>query len=226
MTVWMLNVSCTCWPQDDDSSVFLSFRPFFQATVFSKLMQNDPFGRVSIMQFFNYVMRKVWLHQTRIGLSLYDVAGQGYLKESVGLCSHIVFLCTCTCEWEGVCVCVLFLQRCMWVCQKSSKLSWVWHPNAGRNLLEWKNKNHITISDSKERCEARRLWLVFPNRVISLIWAVLLFPFSSFSSSSSSSSWFSSFKTLVEKSSGSGLASHIMQGKNYTTTHTQSVTVH
>ena len=25
----------------------------------------------------------VWLHQTRIGLSLYDVAGQGYLKESV-----------------------------------------------------------------------------------------------------------------------------------------------
>ena len=38
------------------------------------------------MQFFNYVMRKVWLHQTRIGLSLYDVAGQGYLKESV---SHI-----------------------------------------------------------------------------------------------------------------------------------------
>lgn len=64
------------------------------------------------MQFFNYVMRKgaepfgfvlkytldslsglkhsdlffslpVWLHQTRIGLSLYDVAGQGYLRESV-----------------------------------------------------------------------------------------------------------------------------------------------
>lgn len=25
----------------------------------------------------------VWLHQTRIGLSLYDVAGHGYLKESV-----------------------------------------------------------------------------------------------------------------------------------------------
>lgn len=43
----------------------------------------DPYGRISIMQFFNYVMRKVWLHQTRIGLSLYDVAGQGYLKESV-----------------------------------------------------------------------------------------------------------------------------------------------
>lgn len=34
------------------------------------------------MAFFNYVMKKVWLHQTRIGLSLYDVLGQGYLKES------------------------------------------------------------------------------------------------------------------------------------------------
>ncbi|BFZ07202.1 hypothetical protein BsWGS_10241 [Bradybaena similaris] len=57
-------------------------KPFFQASVFCKLLQNDPFGRIPIMQFFNYVMRKVWLHQTRIGLSLYDVAGQGYLKES------------------------------------------------------------------------------------------------------------------------------------------------
>lgn len=57
-------------------------KSFFQASVFSKLLQTDPFGRVSIMQFFNYVMRKVWLHQTRIGLSLYDVAGLGYLKES------------------------------------------------------------------------------------------------------------------------------------------------
>lgn len=114
----MLNVSCTGWPQDDDSSVFLSFRPFFQATVFSKLMQNDPFGRVSIMQFFNYVMRKVWLHQTRIGLSLYDVAGQGYLKESVSLRRVILFFCVHACVSERECVCVLFLQRCMWVCQK------------------------------------------------------------------------------------------------------------
>lgn len=30
-------------------------------------------------------MRKVWLHQTRIGLSLYDVTGQGYLRESVNI---------------------------------------------------------------------------------------------------------------------------------------------
>lgn len=52
-------------------------QPFFTAVVFAKLQQNDPFGRISVMAFFNYVMRKVWLHQTRIGLSLYDVTGQG-----------------------------------------------------------------------------------------------------------------------------------------------------
>ncbi|KAE8587406.1 hypothetical protein XENTR_v10021962 [Xenopus tropicalis] len=57
-------------------------KTFFTSKVFSKLIPNDPYGRISIMQFFNYVMRKVWLHQTRIGLSLYDVAGQGYLRES------------------------------------------------------------------------------------------------------------------------------------------------
>lgn len=58
-------------------------RPFFKASIFAKLLGNDPYGRISVMQFFNYVMRKVWLHQTRIGLSLYDVAGLGYLRESV-----------------------------------------------------------------------------------------------------------------------------------------------
>ena len=68
-----------------------NFRQFFKAGVFCKLLQSDPYGRISIMQFFNYVMRKVWLHQTRIGLSLYDVAGQGYLKESVStLYNYIV----------------------------------------------------------------------------------------------------------------------------------------
>nr|XP_002127549.1 serine/threonine-protein phosphatase 2A regulatory subunit B'' subunit gamma [Ciona intestinalis] len=57
-------------------------KPFFTPLIFAKLNQRDPLGRISILQFFNYVMRKVWLHQTRIGLSLYDVAGQGYLRES------------------------------------------------------------------------------------------------------------------------------------------------
>jgi len=55
--------------------------PFFKASVFAKLQQGDPRGRVSVMSLFNYVMRKVWLHQTRIGLSLYDVNGEGFLRE-------------------------------------------------------------------------------------------------------------------------------------------------
>lgn len=58
---------------------------YFTAVVFAKLQQGDAHGRISIMALFNYVMRKVWLHQTRIGLSLYDVTGQGYLRESVSL---------------------------------------------------------------------------------------------------------------------------------------------
>lgn len=60
-------------------------RSFFTAVTFAKLRRprpRDPYGRISIVHFFNYVMRKVWLHQTRIGLSLYDVAGQGYLRET------------------------------------------------------------------------------------------------------------------------------------------------
>ena len=76
------------------------FRPFFKATVFAKLLNNDPYGRISIMQFFNYVMRKVWLHQTRIGLSLYDVAGLGHLRESV---SHHLHL---SCYYPIILICV------------------------------------------------------------------------------------------------------------------------
>lgn len=33
-------------------------RQFFTAKIFAKLLHNDPYGRISIMQFFNYVMRK------------------------------------------------------------------------------------------------------------------------------------------------------------------------
>lgn len=59
-------------------------RHFLTATAFGRLLtiSSSP-GRVNIMSLFNYVMRKVWLQQTRIGLSLYDYTGQGYLRESV-----------------------------------------------------------------------------------------------------------------------------------------------
>lgn len=57
-------------------------KPYFTANVFARLQQGDPQGRVSIMSLFNYAMRKVWLQQTRVGLSLYDASGQGYLREA------------------------------------------------------------------------------------------------------------------------------------------------
>lgn len=38
--------------------LFLFLRLFFTARVYAKLLHNDPYGRISIMQFFNYVMRK------------------------------------------------------------------------------------------------------------------------------------------------------------------------
>lgn len=56
-------------------------RCFFTAVVFARLLQSDIHGRISTMAVFNYVMRKVWLQQTRIGLSLYDATGQGLLTE-------------------------------------------------------------------------------------------------------------------------------------------------
>ncbi|KAK9693949.1 EF-hand domain [Popillia japonica] len=57
-------------------------KPYFTSMIFAKLQQGDLQGRVSIMSIFNYVMRKVWLQQTRVGLSLYDASGQGYLREA------------------------------------------------------------------------------------------------------------------------------------------------
>lgn len=66
--------------------LLLLFRNYFTSAVFAKLQHGDPYGRISIMALFNYIMRKVWYHQTRIGLSLYDFVGQGYLREVV---SHI-----------------------------------------------------------------------------------------------------------------------------------------
>lgn len=69
------------------SDVMLAFfffgRAFFTPVVFARLLQSDPHGRVSTMAIFNYIMRKVWLQQTRIGLSLYDATGQGLLTEMV-----------------------------------------------------------------------------------------------------------------------------------------------
>lgn len=65
---------------------YLFSRPYFTAEVFGRLQAAEGgIGRVRGVSLFNYVMRRVWLQQTRIGLSLYDVTGQGYLTEHVCL---------------------------------------------------------------------------------------------------------------------------------------------
>lgn len=57
-------------------------KDYFTAKLFAQLQQNDVYNRISILALFNYAMRKAWLQQTRIGLSLYDASGKGYLRES------------------------------------------------------------------------------------------------------------------------------------------------
>nr|CDS31087.2 serine:threonine protein phosphatase 2A [Hymenolepis microstoma] len=56
-------------------------KQYFTATIFAKLCHGERFSRVNILSFFNYVMKTVWLQQTRIGISLYDAHGDGYLRE-------------------------------------------------------------------------------------------------------------------------------------------------
>lgn len=61
----------------------INFRQYFTAHVFGKLQDNDPQGRISILNLFNYIMRKTWLNQTLVSLSLYDPTGFGFLREEV-----------------------------------------------------------------------------------------------------------------------------------------------
>lgn len=56
---------------------------FLTTTLFLRLLglsSNAP--NVNVVQLFNFVMRKVWMEQTRIGLSFYDSTGQGFLSET------------------------------------------------------------------------------------------------------------------------------------------------
>ncbi|BES91397.1 phosphatase 2A regulatory subunit B'' subunit [Nesidiocoris tenuis] len=58
-------------------------KKYFTPSIFAQLLQNDPaaHNKVGIVGVLNYVMRKTWTQQSRIGLSLYDTTGLGYLKE-------------------------------------------------------------------------------------------------------------------------------------------------
>ncbi|KAK7591052.1 hypothetical protein V9T40_002665 [Parthenolecanium corni] len=57
------------------------YKKYFSPSVFAKLQQPDSYGKINTTSLFNYIMRKVWLHQTRIGLSIYDSSGEGYLAQ-------------------------------------------------------------------------------------------------------------------------------------------------
>lgn len=60
----------------------VKYRSYFTAEVFGRLQASEGgMGKIRAESLFNYIMKKVWLQQTRIGLSLYDVTGQGYLRE-------------------------------------------------------------------------------------------------------------------------------------------------
>uniref|UniRef100_A0A6Q2YZJ0 Serine/threonine-protein phosphatase 2A regulatory subunit B'' subunit gamma n=1 Tax=Esox lucius TaxID=8010 RepID=A0A6Q2YZJ0_ESOLU len=57
-------------------------KQFFTARVYAKLLHNDPYGRISIMQFFNYVMRKViCLIQCRLKNRLLEIGVCVLLKD-------------------------------------------------------------------------------------------------------------------------------------------------
>lgn len=76
-----LNPLCTCY-------LHVAYRITKRRTVF--VVCEDNLLSVSFL---------VWLQQTRIGLSLFDIQGLGYLKESVRKCSlpytryNILILC-------------------------------------------------------------------------------------------------------------------------------------
>uniref|UniRef100_A0A2S2QCY4 Serine/threonine-protein phosphatase 2A regulatory subunit B'' subunit gamma n=1 Tax=Sipha flava TaxID=143950 RepID=A0A2S2QCY4_9HEMI len=58
------------------------FRLFFRPSIFLELQDNKFKGYLSIDTFFNYIMKKIWIDQTRNGLSQYDSSGFGYLSEA------------------------------------------------------------------------------------------------------------------------------------------------
>ncbi|KAJ3414867.1 Serine/threonine-protein phosphatase 2A regulatory subunit B'' subunit gamma [Chytridiales sp. JEL 0842] len=56
------------------------FHRFFKASVYLRFVPDDN-GYISVLQFFNYVLRKVSLMQARLDLSVYDADHDGYLTE-------------------------------------------------------------------------------------------------------------------------------------------------
>ncbi|TGZ63018.1 hypothetical protein CRM22_007124 [Opisthorchis felineus] len=74
------------------------FRSYFTASLYAKLVEpEERLCRVEILSFYNHVVKKVWLQQARIGISLYDVTGEGYLRE-MDLENYILELLPSLCQ--------------------------------------------------------------------------------------------------------------------------------
>eukprot|EP01027_Heterolobosea_sp_BB2_P015719 GEZU01022492.1.p1 GENE.GEZU01022492.1~~GEZU01022492.1.p1 ORF type:complete len:492 (-),score=119.13 GEZU01022492.1:753-2186(-) len=54
---------------------------FFSAECFLKFPRDD-YGRISVASYCNYLLKKVFLYQTRISFSIYDNDADGYLTEN------------------------------------------------------------------------------------------------------------------------------------------------
>lgn len=61
----------------------MHYRKFLTPKLFLKLYTDDPAGRVSANSVFNYIMKRTWYQQTRVGLSIYDDNGRGYITDKV-----------------------------------------------------------------------------------------------------------------------------------------------
>ncbi|XP_060858764.1 serine/threonine-protein phosphatase 2A regulatory subunit B'' subunit gamma-like isoform X2 [Metopolophium dirhodum] len=59
------------------------YKLFFNPSIFLQLQDSKMKGYLSIDTFFNYIMKKIWIDQTRNGLSQYDSSGCGYLSEAL-----------------------------------------------------------------------------------------------------------------------------------------------
>lgn len=67
----------------EDHAIMNKVSKFLKKKHFPKLQKSSSLpGMVTIINLFNFVMRKVWVQQTRIGLSLYDPSGMGFLRET------------------------------------------------------------------------------------------------------------------------------------------------
>ncbi|GAA50691.1 protein phosphatase 2 (formerly 2A) regulatory subunit B'', partial [Clonorchis sinensis] len=73
-------------------------KSYFTASLYAKLVEpEERLCRIEILSFYNHVVKKVWLQQARIGISLYDVTGEGYLRE-MDLENYILELLPSLCQ--------------------------------------------------------------------------------------------------------------------------------